>query len=1126
MTELRFGPRGRRWRGLAVSLAAVAAVLLGAASGASAAPFDCTTPAIFVSQGDPTTVLSEQVYGAGSTTFLPVGPGRRNVGYNAIALNPQDNFIYATLLSASDLLRIDSTGVTTDLGAINVPLGTTNAGAMDAAGTYYAMRDDRLNLHRIDVRTRADTPLALSQAPNAPDLTFVGGFLWGIDKTNGQFVRIDVTSGQVTKFNQRLLPTDAYGAAWTYGNGNLGVSRNTNGLVSQIKIVNPASATPTFSVVSSAPGPASDSNDGTACVSPPANLSVAKTGPATVEPGAPVSWTMTVRNAGPGGSSGFTLNDAIPAGVSSATTSTPGCSISGGQLQCVLGPLAVGGSTTIVLTGTMPASVSTCVTNTAEVIGNEADAVSGNDRSSAQTCTRGPVADVSVRKTATPSPVLIEGQVTYRLTVANGGPDPAENVRVTDAPALGVTPLSATPSQGTCATASSCDLGAIPAGQTATIAIVARTTGLGTQGNTATATSTTSDSDLSNNTSSATILVQERADLGIVKTASAATVNEGDDFSYTLTVRNAGPSTARDAVVTDSIPAGVRLRSASSSRGSCSQDDPVVCQLGDVADGGSATITLDVTATAQGRTVNTAVVTSATPDPDPDDNQSGTSVEAAGSAGLSIVKATSAQSPLVGSAFTFRLTVRNDGPSAATGVVVTDRIPDGLLLAVARSTQGICAGAPAVVCQLGTLARGQTETIELTVTALRAGPLTNGASVTSEVPDPDPGDNTSNVPVEPAAKADVEIRKLVSTRTTAPGTPVVYGLVVTDNGPNDAAGVKVTDPLPAGATVTSVTPSAGSCRVASDAVLCQLGDLASGASATVRIEVVFAQVGTTRNVASAISLTPDPDLTNNQAETEVTSERADVAITKTASDRTVGLGDTVTYRIVATNNGPSTARGVFVTDPIPDGLAVLDVSTTSGTCTLPGASVRCALDDLALGESATVTVTARTVREGVIANVGAVVAAFPTDPDLSDNIAAPRIVVSPGPARLRIVKRASVRIVTAGRLVGYRIVVRNLSPRVANRLRMCDRLPPALAVLQHEGGQHRRGTVCWLARSLPPHTRRILRLTTRVRDTPGRRIITNLATVTGANVVRRKTRVRIVREPAAARRRHAPPVTG
>ena len=1124
MAERAVGDRKRRWRGL-LAVAVVAVVALGGSSAASAAPFDCTTPSIFISQGDPTTVLSQQVYGAGSTSFVPVGPGRRNVGYNAIGLNPQDNFIYGTLLSASDLLRIDNTGTATDLGPINVPVGFTNTGAVDASGTYYAQRDDRPNLHRIDIGTLADTPLALTQVPNTPDFTFIAGFLWGIDKFSGQFVRIDVSSGQVTKFAQRLLPTDAYGATWTYGNGNLGLSANTSGLVSQVRIGNPASATPTFTLVSSTPGPASTSNDGTACVSPPADLSVTKSGPATVEPGAQVRWTMTVRNAGPGGSSGFTLNDPIPAGLANAATSTTGCSIASGSLQCVLGPIAVGGTATIVLTGTMPATVSTCVTNTAQVLGNESDAVASDDSSSSTTCTRGPLADVSVRKVASPAPVLIGAQVPYRLTVANAGPDPAANVRVADAPAPGVTPISATPSVGTCATPSSCDLGTLAAGQTATITIVGRATGLGTNGNTAAATTTTTDSDPSNNTLSATVVVQEQADLAIVKTASRATVTEGDGFSYTLRVSNAGPSTARDAVVTDALPAGVRLRSVTSSQGTCSQADPVVCQLGDVPDGGRATITVDVTATTAGRALNTAVVTSPTPDPQPGDNQDSSSVQTGSSADLSIVKATSARAPLVGEAFTFTLTVRNAGPSRATGVVVTDRIPDGLDLQVATSTQGACADAPAVVCQLGDLGSGQTATIRLTVTASSAGPLTNGASVTSETPDPDSDDNTANVPVEPVTKADVAIEKVAGASTVAPGESVVYGIVVTDRGPNDAADVKVTDPLPDGATVVSVTPSTGSCRVERDAIHCQLGDLANGASATIRVVLTFAQTGTTRNVAGAVSTTPDPDLSNNQAETEVTTQRADVEIVKSVSDRTVRLGDTVTYTLTASNNGPVTARGVYVTDPTPDALDVLDVSTTSGTCAQLAGSVRCALDDLAPGASATVTVTARAARQGIVANVGAVVAQTPSDPDLSDNVALTRIVVSPGLARLRIVKRASVRVVRAGGVVTYRLAVRNLTVRTADRLRLCDRLPVVLALLRHDGGALRRGAVCWRSRALPPHARRVVTLTTRVLDTPGVRVITNLATVNGTNVVRRRAKARVLRH-AVHRTRRPGGVTG
>src|SRR5690606_15718525 len=141
-----------------------------------------------------------------------------------------------------------------------------------------------------------------------------------------------------------------------------------------------------------------------------------------------------------------------------------------------------------------------------------------------------------------------------------------------------------------------------------------------------------------------------------------------------------------------------------------------------------------VTATRSGAAANTATVVSGTPDPDPSNNQSTTTVDSAPSADLGIAKHASETAPLVGESFTYRLEVANRGPSTATGVVVADRIPAGLRVDAVHSSQGSCTGVRTVVCELGSLRDGATATVRIVVTALREGPMSNGASVTSEPP--------------------------------------------------------------------------------------------------------------------------------------------------------------------------------------------------------------------------------------------------------------------------------------------------------------------------------------------------------------------------------------------------------
>jgi uncharacterized repeat protein (TIGR01451 family) len=244
------------------------------------------------------------------------------------------------------------------------------------------------------------------------------------------------------------------------------------------------------------------------------------------------------------------------------------------------------------------------------------------------------------------------------------------------------------------------------------------------------------------------------------------------------------------------------------------------------------------------------------------------------------------------------------------------------------------------------------------------------------------------------------------------------------------------------------------------------------------------------------SPTPDPDPTNNQAETEVTTEKADLSITKTGPPKRVKLGSLVTYTLTVRNDGPSGARGVVVTDPIPDGVHVTKVSDP---CTVLEGAVVCPLGDMAGGATAKVTVTGTAVRQGRVNNVAAVTSSFPSDPDIRNNTDGLGIEVEPGTAKLSLSKRASRSRVAPGGRVRYQIAVSNEGARTAHDVRVCDDLPAGLTYVSHAGARLRNGEACWTVSSLAPHTSRRFTVTARVLTGQPRRLV-NVARLTGTNV--------------------------
>lgn len=93
-------------------------------------------------------------------------------------------------------------------------------------------------------------------------------------------------------------------------------------------------------------------------------------------------------------------------------------------------------------------------------------------------------------------------------------------------------------------------------------------------------------------------------DLSVTKTASSSEVDMGSTFTYTVTVSNAGPSSATGVVVTDNLPAEVSLVSTTG----CAEDPTGVptCTLGMIPAAGSAQYTITVTADSVGAVMNQA----------------------------------------------------------------------------------------------------------------------------------------------------------------------------------------------------------------------------------------------------------------------------------------------------------------------------------------------------------------------------------------------------------------------------------------------------------------------------------------------------------------------------------------
>lgn len=367
--------------------------------------------------------------------------------------------------------------------------------------------------------------------------------------------------------------------------------------------------------------------------------------------------------------------------------------------------------------------------------------------------------------------------------------------------------------------------------------------------------------------------VQESAGLSITKDDNPDPVTVGNVLTYTLTVTNSGPDQATGVTVTDVIPSSFTFNNATPSQGSCNPlvGQTLTCNLGTIANGGNATVTISVTPTQAGIITNTAIVSGNEPDPDPNDNSDteSTTVNGAGpaSANLSVVKTDNPDPVIVNQLLTYTVTVTNLGPDDASNVIVTDTLPAGATFGSAVPDQGSCGEAAGVVtCNLGGITSGSSVNITITITPTTVGTAVNTVDVTGDENDPDSNNNsdTENTDVDPVPQnADLSIVKSDSPDSVIVNQPLTYTLSITNTGPDTATNVVVTDTLPAGAVFGSATAGQGSCGEAGGVVTCNLGNIADGDSVIITIVVTSTVVGNTVNSASVIGDVNDPDPGDN-----------------------------------------------------------------------------------------------------------------------------------------------------------------------------------------------------------------------------------------------------------------------
>ncbi|MDR2967216.1 MAG: DUF11 domain-containing protein [Methanobacteriaceae archaeon] len=539
-----------------------------------------------------------------------------------------------------------------------------------------------------------------------------------------------------------------------------------------------------------------------------------------------------------------------------------------------------------------------------------------------------PKVNLTINKTVSDPYPNFGDTITYTINVTNNAQDDATGISVIDPLPDGLIFVSAPyASYNSTTRMITWTIGNLPAGQTVSLNITVIVNIAGFINNTA---NVTGGYNENNNSSTVTIYVPS-VDLAITKTVDNPYPDFGDNVIFNITVTNRGPDNANGVFVVDKLPDGLVFVSSSD----LPSYNPGTGNwyIGNLNAGDTITLTILATVNRTGTITNFANVTGEIYDTNLTNNYANATISTL-TADLAINKTVSNSTPNFRDNINYTIIVTNKGPNDASGVFVVDILPDGLIFVSASPNIGSYNHTTGI-WNIGNLMVNQEVTLTITVTVNKTGTITNFANVTGNEKDENLTNNEANMPINVPSATDLAINKVVSNSTPTLGDNITYTLIVTNNGPDNATKVNVTDILPDG--LLFVSASSATYDPVTRVITWNIGDLDAGESVTLTIVVTVTKTGNITNFVNVIGAEYDIDLSNNDANVTIRAVEprivgvtdADLAITKTVNNSSPYLGDTITYTITVTNNGPDNATGVKVVDILPDGL--LFVSASQGT---------------------------------------------------------------------------------------------------------------------------------------------------------------------------------------------------
>jgi len=807
---------------------------------------------------------------------------------------------------------------------------------------------------------------------------------------------------------------------------------------------------------------------------PKVNLTVVKTsdviGNASV--GQLVKFTIIVTNYGPSNATDVNVTDLLPAGMvykdsGSNMTNLKGYIDLTNSSRVIWNIDKIANGTSVKLWLLVNLITNGTFRNVAVVVSNE----NKTNTTNGTNITVDPKVNLTVVKTVDLTNATVGDLVNFTITVINKGPSNATNVIVSDELDKafkfenaygGIKPINGKLIW---------NISKIANGTNASVWVQVRLLTNGTFTNIAVAKCCENTTDVPSNDTN--ITVTPNVNLTIVKTANSANASVGDLVNFTITVTNNGLSNATNVVITDTLDVAFEFVK-SFNNVQMDSNRKLTWTIDKLENNTSTSVWVQVRLLTNGTFTNVAHVNSTENTTDVPSNE--TNVTVAPKSNITIIKYADipeGENVSVGDTVKFIIIVKNNGPSNATNVIVTDTLQESFIYYKSNTT---CVNeSQKVTWKFDKLNVNETVTIELYVNATKNGFYSNVAVVNSTESE-NVTSNETPVTILPAVNLTATKKANITGNATV-GQLVNFTITIYNKGPSDATNVNITDILPSG--MMFVSASEGGKNTTVDGITTvtwNIGKVTLRQTVEVWVVVKVLTNGTLRNVIKANSTENTTGITNH-TDLNVTPV-VDLVISKTVNKTTAYVGDIVVYTITVTNNGPSNATGVYVFDELDSKLRYDNSTATQGE--YDKTTHKWMIGNITSGNTVTLTIKAKVIMNGTIPNM-ANVTGNENDTNKSNNNDSSDNVTALPKVNLTVVKTPQINNVSVGDMVNFTIVVTNNGLSNATNVKVSDELIAGFEFVNATGNYTRNGQkVGWTIDDIENGTSKTLILTVKV----------------------------------------------